>query len=149
MMSEGAGARWRRLGVVLGAAAVIPAACGIAAARESSSVPAPLVGKWTRTITKADWQRSAGGLILAAGKLATLTIAKNGQWRAVIQGLGGLGTVDGTVVAAGAGRVHFNTSGESPSLYAWRVSGPVLTLTKVTDATADRRLFFVGTWKRK
>jgi hypothetical protein len=139
----------RTVAVVLTTSVVVHVATGSAAVRQTRTVDSKLVGKWTRTITKADVKRSAGGLILGAGRLATLTIRKNGHWTAVIAGLGGLGTVDGAAVPAGAGRIHFNVEGEAPSVYAWRVSGKVLTLTKVTDAVPDRRLFFVGVWKRK
>src|SRR6059058_2552609 len=123
--------------VVLAVAVIVPVASGIAAANQPSTVNSKLVGKWTRTITNADVKRSAGGLVLAAGKVATLTIAKNGHWTAVIVGLGGLGTADGALVPAGTNRIHLNVIGEPPSLYTWRVSGRLLTLTKVKDAVPD------------
>jgi hypothetical protein len=118
-----------------------------AATAHPNAAPPKLVGKWIRTISKADAKR-AGGLILAAGKRATFTVPKNGHWTAVIAGLGGLGTVDGAVVSAGTGRLRFIMDGEPTALYRWRVSGSTLTLTKIADAVPDRVEFFWGTWKR-
>jgi hypothetical protein len=139
----------RRRWLILVAAALVPVGSGLAARIQTTAVNLKLVGKWTRTITMADVKRSNGGLVLAAGKVATLTIAKNGHWRAVVAGLGGLGTVDGALVPAGGSRIHLNNEGEAASVYVWRVSGRTLTLTKVKDPVPDRRLFFVGVWKRK
>jgi hypothetical protein len=122
---------------------------GIAAARHANVVPPQLVAKWSRTITKADVQRSSGGLVLMAGHVATLRIAKSGRWTVVIAGLGGLGTADGTVVTAGNHLVRLNVTGEPPNLYKWSVSATRLTLTKLKDSVPDRRLVFAGVWTQK
>jgi hypothetical protein len=107
-----------------------------------------VVGTWTRTISKADTTRS-GGLILAAGKPVTFTVAKNGHWTVVVAGLGGLGMADGTVASAGSDQLRFVMSGEPAALYRWRVAANMLTLTKIRDAVPDRATVFWGVWKRK
>ncbi len=143
------GAALRCSAVVLTAAAVAPVASGIAAVTEASAVPSKLVGKWTRTITKADVKRG-GGLFLLAGKVAKFTVVKNGHFT-VDEGLGGnLGTVDGNLVPAGPNRIHINVNGvTTPNVYAWRVSGRLLTLTKLKDSEPDRVTVMWGVWKRK
>jgi len=130
-------AAWRCSAVVLAVALVVPVASAIAAVTRTNTVNPKLVGKWTRTISKADATR-AGGLILAAGKLVTFTVAKNGHWTVVIAGLGGLGTADGTVASAGNQLRFMNGSGGSPALYRWRVVANMLTLTKITARGSPR-----------
>jgi hypothetical protein len=140
----------RRAAIVLTVAVVVPVASGIGAVRQASAIDTKLVGKWTRTLTKADVKRSAGGLVLMAGHAFTLTITKSGRWTVACAGLGGLCTADGNVVTAGINRIQLNTSPtDPPNLYAWRVSGRLLTLTKLKDSVPDRRLVFWGVWKRK
>jgi hypothetical protein len=138
--------RWA-LVILATTALLVCGATGLAATARTSAVPPQLVGKWTRTITKADTTR-AGGLVLAAGKRATFTVPRSGHWTAVIAGLGGLGMADGTVASAGPGQVRFVLTGEPSALYRWHLSGRTLTLTKIRDAVPDRRLFFWGVWKR-
>jgi len=110
-------------------------------------VPPKLVGKWARTISKADVTRVAGSF-LAIGKHASLTVASNGHWAGTIVGLGNLGKYAGTVTSAGIGQVRFSVSGAAPDLYRWRVSGNTLTLTKIRDEEVGRRTALSGTWKR-
>jgi hypothetical protein len=138
---------WRCSAIVLAAAVIVPAASGIAAVTRPSTVSPKLVGKWTRTISKADATR-AGGLLLAAGKPVTFTVAKNGHWTVVIAGLGGLGAVDGAVTSAGRDQRRFMNSGEPAALYRWRVAANKLTLTKIRDTVPDRQTVFWGVWKR-
>jgi hypothetical protein len=135
--------------VVLTVAVVIPVASGIGAVRQTGVVPAKLVGTWTRTVSSADVKRTPGGLVLMAGHVFTLNIAKSGSWTVACKGLGGLCTADGNMVPAGADRVRIIINGEPPALYGWRVSGRLLTLTKLKDAVPDRRLVMWGIWKRK
>jgi hypothetical protein len=129
---------------------VIPVPSGIAASTRTSAVPAKLVGKWTRTVTSGDAKR-AGGLVLMAGHVFKLTIMKSGSWAVSCAGLGGLCTADGKIVPAGINRVHINTSDaiQSPNLYGWRVSGQLLTFTKLKDSNHDRVEVMWGVWKRK
>jgi hypothetical protein len=129
------------------AALLMSGAAGLASTVRTNAAPPQLVGKWTRTISKADTTR-ARGLVLAAGKRVTFTVSKGGHWTVVIAGLGGLGTADGTVASAGAGQLRFVLSGEAPALYRWHVSGSTLTLTKIRDAVPDRQEVFWGVWRR-
>ncbi len=134
--------------VVLAVAVVVPVASGIAAVSRPSAVPAKLVGKWTRTVTRADVKRG-GGLVLMAGHVFTLTITKSGSSTVSCAGLGGLCTADGKIVPAGINRVHINVGAPTPSLYGWRVSGRLLTFTKLKDSVPDRVEIMWGVWKRK
>ena len=138
--------RWT-LAALITAALIASGAAGIAAPTRTIAAPPQLVGKWTRTISKADTVR-AKGLILAAGRKVTFNVPKSGHWTVVIAGLGGLGMVDGTVASAGAGRLRFVLSGEPPALYRWHVAGKTLTLAKIKDAVPDREEVFWGVWKR-
>jgi hypothetical protein len=136
--------------VVLTVAVVVPVGSGVAAVRQPSTVPSRLVGKWTRKVTSADVKR-AGGLVLMAGHVFTLTITKSGTWTVSCAGLGGLCTADGKIIPAGTNRVHINTSDATgnPNLYGWRISGRLLTLTKLKDPVPDRVQVMWGVWKRK
>jgi hypothetical protein len=59
-----------RCGTLLVLIAVVPVPTGIAGVRQPTTVPAQLVGEWTRTVTKADVKRACGALILLAGSLS-------------------------------------------------------------------------------
>jgi len=49
----------------------------------------------------------------------------------------------------GANRFRTNVGIGDPALYKWRVSGRLLTLTKISDQTPDREAVFEGVWKRR
>jgi hypothetical protein len=134
--------------VVLIVAVGVPVASGIGAVRHTSTVSPKLVGKWTRTVTRADVKR-AGGLVLMAGHVFTLTITKSGSSTVSCAGLGGLCTADGKIVPAGINRVHINVGAPTPNLYGWRVAGRLLTFTKLKDSVPDRLQIMWGVWKRK
>jgi hypothetical protein len=141
------GRRWREtlLLVALAVGVVVPVASGIAAVTQTSAVPAKLVGKWTRKVTSADVKRT-GGYGVSAGTVCTLTVKRSGVAHLDCTNIGGFG---GTIVPAGANRVHINLGIPSPDVYKWRVSGRLLTFTKVKDTVADREAAMEGVWKRK
>ena len=146
------GTRWRNaavvyLVVVLTVAFLVTVESGAAAVRQPSTVDTRLVGKWTRTVTSADAKR-ARGLTLFAGHVFTLTITKSGSWKASTPNLGAFGEADGTIVPAGPNRVRL-VEGGSGGLYSWRVSGRLLTFTKLKDSVSDRVMVFWGSWARK
>ena len=136
--------------VVLAVAVVVPVASGIAAETKAGAFPAQLVGRWTRTVTRADVKRAgvpaAESGEVFAGAVFTLTIQKNGS-----ASLRGTGSWSGPIVPAGANRVHINLPWVFANVYRWRVSGRLLTFTKISDS--DRLHFrdavFWGVWKRK
>jgi hypothetical protein len=130
--------------VVVAVAAVLPAASGLAAVTSTGALPAQLIGTWTRKVTSADIKRT-GGNGITAGSVWTLTIKKSGY--ATISG--SAGAFEGYVHAAGAGRFRTSLGIGIPAVYKWRVSGRLLTLTKVSDPTPDREAVFEGVWKRK
>ena len=137
-------ATWRRSTAVL-AAGLIAAWSANAAATTTSAVPAKLVGKWTRKVTSADVKRTLGYGV-PAGTICTLTIKKSGGALLHTNTIGDLG---GTLVPAGGNRVHIRIGLSNPNVYTWRVTGRVLTLTKVKDAVGDRVAAMEGAWKRK
>ena len=147
----------KRLIILLGLVAVAvavslvaPAASGIAAVANTSAVPAPLVGKWTRTVTVADVKRVGATFPVHAGMICTLTIKKDGVLNAAIICTGGQkGGFKGTIDVAGPNRVHIKLSEPVPDVYSWHVSGRLLTLTKVKDTFANRVAVFWGVWHRK
>jgi hypothetical protein len=144
------GMNWRKAAwpcstAVLAVAVLIGAGSAIAAATSTSAVPSKLVGKWTRKVTNADVKRT-GGFGVPAGTVCTLTIKKSGGAGLVCTNVGGF---EGTIVPAGTNRVHINLGIPSPNVYKWRVSGPLLTFTKLKDTVGDREAAMEGVWKRK
>ena len=145
--------QWRNRGgwasaAVLAVALVVPATDGISATTEATVVPAKLVGQWTRKVTVADVKRT-GATGIPAGSVWTLTIKKSGY--ASLSGKGQGPPFTGKIVLAGANRVHVNVGVAFPNVYGWRVSGRLLTFTKITEspALADRAAVIWGVWKRK
>jgi len=136
--------------VALAVSVVPPAASAIAAVTKTGAVPAPLVGKWTRTVTAADVKRAGATLPVHAGMICTLTIKKDDVLNASVICTGGQpGGFQGTVDVAGPNRVHIKLSEPVPDVYSWHVSGKRLTLTKVKDTIANREAVFWGVWHRK
>jgi hypothetical protein len=138
------------IALVLSAAAVtvavlIPSAHAFAGVTEARSLPAQLVGRWTRTVSKADVKRTQGYGI-AAGTICTLTVKKNGVAHLATSTVGAF---DGSVVSAGSDRVHILLGLSDPNVYRWHVSGNVLTFTKLRDTVGDREAVMEGVWKRK
>jgi hypothetical protein len=136
--------------LVLLAVAVVPVASGIAAERGASAVAPKLVGQWTRKVTSADVKRERAHMTpqdvidAGAGIVWTLTIKRNGR-----ASLGGVKYLTGSVIPAGANRVHINVGFLYANVYKWRVSGRLLTLTKVNDSLAIRAAVVQGVWKRR
>ena len=132
------------------ASSLVAATSGIAAVVNTSAVPAPLVGTWTRTVAAADVKRVGATYPVHAGMVCTLTIKKDGPWNASVICTGGQkGGFVGTVDVAGPDRVHIKLSEPIPDVYGWHVSGGRLTLTKVKDTFANRVAVFAGVWHRK
>ena len=119
------GKHWRKpalwCSVVLAVAVIVPVASGIAASTQRSTVPAQLVGIWTRTVTKADAQRE-GAPLEVVGLGCTLTIKKSGRDNASVL-LGPAGELVGDVVSAGTGRVHIQLGSPAASVYRWKLAG--------------------------
>ncbi len=150
------GRPWRRAAVgcsavVLVVAAVVPAASGIAAVTQRSAVPAKLVGQWTRKVAAADPKRTGGTGGIPVGSVWTLTIKKSGGFSlSGVSATWASGELDGNILSAGANRVHIHLEPVSPpNVYKWRVSGRLLTFTKISDAEVDRATVMWGVWKRK
>jgi hypothetical protein len=133
----------RRIAVVLLVAAV---ACssGSAIARGRGTFPQKLTGKWTRTVTTADTAREKTNGV-TAGSSWTLIVQKDGS--SIVGGNGG--QFSGKLVVAGPTSVHVRMGDPSPNVYAWRVAGNHLTLTRIKDADGDRAAIFWGTWQRE
>lgn len=124
--------------------AVLAVALTVGVAGASAAVPPKLVGTWTRTVTQADINR-AHAYGLSPGTVWTFVARKNGT--ATVGGPAGQFT--GTLVPAGANRLHINLGTQCPNVYTWRASGRTLTFAKVKDCQPDRVGAFVGVWHKK
>jgi hypothetical protein len=137
--------------VLVAAAALVPGASAV-------SFPTPLVGTWTRTVSKADIKRAhvpqSESSEVFPGAVYLLIIRKNGNATATLlhgQGQNGQSWT-GTIVPAGANRVHIMLPLAFPNTYSWRVTARRLTFTKVSDSDRtihDREAVFGGAWTRK
>src|SRR5262245_35566843 len=132
------------LTVVLAIALVVPLASATASETKASAVPAQLVGKWTRTVTAADWKRAgATGFVTSVVGPMTLTVKPNGMifiydFSAKFSPLpGGRLSISGVPVCY-----------PKKGLYRWKVASRRLTLTKLKDACAAEVGLFTGVWKR-
>lgn len=123
------------------AVAAVSLVVGVAGA--SAAAAPQLVGAWTRVVTQADVARSQANGI-NAGSEWRLIIRRSG---AAFVG-GSAGQFSGTIVSAGAGRVHVNLGTACANVYTWRTAGRTLTLTKVKDCEPDRVAVFSGVWHR-
>ena len=152
-------ATWRSA-VVLAVAVVIPVASGFAAAREVTTVPAQLVGSWSRNVTQANYNKygSQGGFIYVG--VWTMTIKKTGGVDFFPPG----SYVPNCKACAAEFTAPFSFVGSrltvAPSLdhhecttkgvYAWNVSGRALTLKAIADKQCGARVaLLTGVWKRK
>ena len=135
--------------VALTVAVLVPPASGIAAVQRTSAVPAKLVGTWTRTVTSADTRRAHA--VGTQPGVYLLSIKKSGA--VSITGTAVGQPITGKIVAAGLNRVHINISIVTPNVYSWRVSGRLLTFTKISESAdvfgRDRSAVMWGVWKRK
>ena len=131
---------------VLAVVVLIAVGCANAETTTTAAVPAELVGEWTRKVTSADVTRT-GARGVPAGTVCTLTMKKSDE--AGVDCGPSVGGFEGTVVPAGTDRVHISLGISSPNVYMWRVSGPLLTFTKVKDGVLDREAVLGGVWKRQ
>ncbi len=146
--------RWAAVGVAVGV--VIPPVSGIAGETQRSpsllsglskthALPAKLVGRWTRTVTKADVVRT-GGYDVAPGSVCTLTIKADGFAKLVCPA--DVGSFEGRIVPAGIDRVRIDLASSTPNVYRWQVTGRRLTFTKQQDSDNDREAAMEGVWTR-
>jgi hypothetical protein len=140
--------RCGRLAVVLTFAALLAVGNGVAALSQTRAFPAQLVGQWTRTVTAVDVKRS-GSTDVSAGSVWTLTIKKSGAASISTPTSSERSRFTGHIVPAGANRVHIYVPFVIPNVYRWRVSGRLLTFTKISDKFATAAPVFPGVWKRK
>jgi len=144
MVSGSRAARARAL-LVLALTACCGRQAAAVAARGAAVVPAPLVGRWSRTVTAADIQRT-GSLTFQPGTVCKLTIARP---RAVtIDCAKGIGVFQGSIEVVGAGRVHFDLGTPGANVYRWHVEGAKLTFVKVRETVPDRETGLEGVWRR-
>ena len=145
--------------VILAVAVVVPAASGVAAVAQTSADPAKLVGRWTRTVTDADIQRT--GSAIPAGAVCTLAIKaskfRTGRYRGWLparsfcdQGDRRIGSDVGYIIPTGRNRVEISLGWPSKNAYKWRISGGLLTFTRLYDdaGAVDREAAIVGVWQR-
>ena len=140
--------RWRKAAwwclaiFVAVAAGLIPVAR--ATDTEGNSVPNNLVGRWTRTVTAADWKRAgATGFVTSFVGPYTMTVKTNGKVR-IIDFTATFSPLSGGRLSMGGVPVCYPKKG----LYRWKVANRKLTLTKLKDTCAAEVGLFTGVWTR-
>ena len=132
--------------VVSAAALLVPVTEAVAAATRPGTVSPRLVGRWTRTVTKADVNRVTGTSV-TAGSTFVLTVLRNG--RAIVNSPT-FGRNEGTISAAGVSRIHFAIGAPPTATFRWKVTGRRLTLTPASDRNfVDTNVILTGVWTRK
>ena len=142
------GKRWRKAAwwclaiLVAVAAGLIPVAR--ATDTEGNSVPNNLVGRWTRTVTAADWKRAgATGFVTSFVGPYTMTVKTNGKVR-IIDFTATFSPLSGGRLSMSGVPVCYPKKG----LYRWKVANRKLTLTKLKDSCAAEVGLFSGVWTR-
>lgn len=115
---------------------------GVAVA-SAAPPPDPLLGTWTRTVTKADVKRAHSKKVVAGSKW-TFVIGKETS-RATSPGSK---PFKGSVTIAAPTLVNIEL-GEENCLYGWRRAGNTLIFTLRSDPNANRMAILVGTWKHR
>ena len=142
------GNRWRkaawRCWVVVLAVAVVVIPVASAADTEASVVPANLVGRWTRTVTAADWKRAgATGFVTSFVGPYTMAVKANGKV-SIIDFTATFSPLSGGRLSIRGVPVCYPKKG----LYRWKVANRKLTLTKLKDTCAAEVGLFTGVWTR-
>jgi len=137
------------VGVVLTAALI---AVLTASATEASAIPARIVGTWSRHVTNTDWMR-AGSFNDGVG-VYSIVVTANGALAVYYPSYTQPSlTTRISVLPEGRltiGSMAFYQRCSGKDLYAWKVVGRLLTVTKLSDAHCPPRVaLLVGTWKRK
>ena len=136
-------AAWRCWAVVLVVAAVVVPIAS-AADTKAGAVPANLVGRWTRTVTAADWKRAgATGFVTSVVGPQTMVVKANGNVTVVDFTAKFLPLSGGRLSISGV-PVCYAKKG----LYGWKVAGRKLTFTKLKDTCAPEVGLFTGVWTR-
>jgi hypothetical protein len=129
--------------VVLAAVAVTTAATGMAAEKTAKRpLPAKLVGKWTRNITVADWEKAGAPEDESFVGLTTMVVKANGSV-SIIDFLAKFSSVS-------AGRLTISDvpACSGAGLYQWKRVGGHLTLTKLRDGCPAEVGLFTGVWTK-
>ncbi len=136
-------AAWRCWSVVLAVAVVV---IPVASATDTgtSAVPAKLTGRWTRTVTAADWKRAG-----ATGFVTSFV----GPYTMVVKANGKVSIIDFTATFSPLAGERLSMSGvpvcfPKKGLYRWKVANRKLTLTKLKDTCAAEVGLFTGVWTR-
>jgi len=122
---------------------VVALALVIVAAATAAPPPDPMLGTWTRTVTKADVKRAHSKNVVAGSKW-TLVIGKDTS-RASSPGTK---PFKGGIVIAAPTLVNIELGHEN-CLYGWRRAASTLLFTLRSDPNHNREAILVGTWKRR
>ena len=136
-------AAWRCWAVVLAVAAVVVPIAS-AADTKAGAVPASLVGRWTRTVTAADWKRAgATGFVTSVVGPQTMVVKANGNVT-VVDFTAKFSPISGGRLSISGVPVCYAKKG----LYRWKVASRKLTFTKLKDTCAAEVGLFTGVWTR-
>jgi opacity protein-like surface antigen len=128
--------------LILLAALGLALAVGVATAT-AAPPPDPMLGTWTRTVTKADVKRAHSKKVVAGSKW-TLVVGKETS-RATSPGSK---PFKGAIVIATATTVNIELGAEN-CLYVWHRAGNTLLFILSSDPNHNRQAILVGTWKRR
>lgn len=130
-------------------ASVLAAQAYAGSQSRTTTIPAPLVGTWTRSVSKRDYRRFGDDSPGKTGVWA-ITITRTGALRLYDPGTAPSDKPDhrGSVKVTGR-RITVNVGCPTTNSYRWTASARYLTFTYVRDpGCRDRAAVFAGRWKR-
>jgi len=143
-----------RLAILLSASILPIAGAGVlstgATGMTQAAAPAPLVGKWSKTISAATWHKHNISYE-PAGKW-TIAISKKGVLSFYAPGIGFLSTT--TIRKSTRTSVTFGPTADGfcagNGVYKWKVSGKTLTFSDAKDDCDARAVSWTaGSWTRE
>jgi len=134
--------------LAVAAAATVVAAAGAQAAR-GPSVPAALVGKWSKPMSAATWHKNH--ISYEPAGHWSIGIAKKGVLTLYAPGFGALTTAK--ILAVKPGSIVLGPTADGfcagNASFKWKAAGHTLTFTLVKDDCDARRVLFTsGPWNR-
>src|SRR3954471_9745971 len=126
--------------IVLSAVAL---ALVVVATATAAPPPDPMLGTWTRTVTKADGKGAHSKKVVAGSEGSPLSGAETGGAPSP-----GRKPFKGAIVIAAPTLVNIELGVEN-CLYGWRRASKTLLFTLRSDPNKNREAILVGTWKRR
>src|SRR3954467_13587341 len=122
---------------------VVALALVFVAAATAAPPPDPMLGTWTRTVTKADVKGAHSKNVVAGSQGAHATGKETSRGRSP-----GTKPFKGGIVIAAPTLVNIELGHEN-CLYGWRSAAKTLLFSLRSDPNHNREAILVGTWKRR